>query len=468
LGLVVVVVVGFLLDGRVRGPGDRALAEDVARGMAGDGIQTHQIELVPTPESSPRILHSVRRLEDSPHTARLESEFVETAAGSPVTAACVATLAAQVQTVVERESLDLLHAIGAGLAGRVALALQEQSGLPYCVTPRAMDLAATGAMHEETRAVLRAARHVVLFDEAWGPAVEAAFPARAGETPLRSRILRRGVDLELFKPVPRQERRGAAARLANRRELASRLQDIDWDRGCIVLCVQDAADSEGFANFLFALPELMRQQLQLQVLVVSVGAAAAAVDQLRAALAAGRPEGLQNVLQTSERYQPLLDHLERLHAEGRTESWWTSAARLEPERRVRYTGELSRTEFANLVALADVVVVPGAHPLGNAHVLREALACGVPAVAHAGAGTGALAQLVADEISPEIASLCVLRDGASAVAELEEKLGRFVRLRPELGERLRALAVRKFDGRQTAADLRRLYAVPARAAAARS
>jgi hypothetical protein len=52
------------------------------------------------------------------------------------------------------------------------------------------------------------------------------------------------------------------------------------------------------------------------------------------------------------------------------------------------------------------------------------------------------------------------------VREIEEKLGRMVRLRPELGERLRALAVRKFDGRQTAADLRRLYgerAVAARA-----
>jgi glycosyltransferase involved in cell wall biosynthesis len=379
----------------------------------------------------------------------------------------VARLAEQVHQLVEAQSIGLLHAIGTGLAGRVARAVQDRAGLPYCVTPHAADLTGGPEARDEARAVLRAARHVVLFEESWGPAVEAAFPARAGEAPLRWRILRRGVDLELFKPVPRQERRNAAARLAVRPELAQRLQGIDWERGCVALCVQHRADAEGFATFLFALPELMRQQLQLQVLVVSIGEAPAAVDQLRAALAAGRPEGLQAVLQTSERYQPLLDHLERLHAEGRTASWWKSAARLEPERRVRYTGELSRDEFAHLVALADVVVLPSMHPWGGAHVPREALACGVPAVAAKQGGTAGLAQLLADEISPEIAALCILRDDAPAVLEMEEKLGRFIRLRPELGERLRALAVRKFDGRQTAADLRRLYGLPGRATVAR-
>jgi hypothetical protein len=245
LGLVVVVVVGFLIDGRVRGPGDRALAEDVARGMAGDGIQTHQIELVPTPAGSPRILHSVRSLDEQRHAPREDDSAASgDAVPGRVDDACVARLAEQVHQLVEAQSIGLLHAIGTGLAGRVARAVQDRAGLPYCVTPHAADLTGGPEARDEARAVLRAARHVVLFEESWGPAVEAAFPARAGEAPLRWRILRRGVDLELFKPVPRQERRNAAARLAVRPELAQRLQGIDWERGCVALCVQHRADAE--------------------------------------------------------------------------------------------------------------------------------------------------------------------------------------------------------------------------------
>jgi glycosyltransferase involved in cell wall biosynthesis len=256
--------------------------------------------------------------------------------------------------------------------------------------------------------------------------------------------------------------------LAARPELAARLADIDWARACIVLCVQHPGETEGFGGFLFSVPELLRQQPLLQVLVLSRGPLPAAIDRLRAALAAGKPELLQGVLQESERYQPLLGHLEQLHMEKRTEAWWRNAARIEPERRLRFLDALTRPEFARLVALADLVVLPGTRPRPTSHLPYEALAAGVPTVASAHSGMGPVAQLLADHISAEIASLCLLRDDAPAVGEIEEKVGRFVRLRPELGERLRALAVRKFDIRQTATDLSRLYAEPTRATVARA
>jgi glycosyltransferase involved in cell wall biosynthesis len=468
LGLVVVaVVVGFLVDGRVRGPGDRALAEDAARGMASDGIQTHLFELVPTPTRSPRILHSIR---GSHGWLRHDADVQRTEPAAWLDAepgeACLAALAEQLSATVQRQTIGTLHAVGLGLAGRVARLVQARLGTPYCVTPRAADVAVGDAVEAAYRRdVLRGAQHVVLFDESVRTAMEAAFPVRAGESPLRWRILRRGVDLELFKPVPRPERGSAAVELGTRPELATRLAGLDWKRACVVLCLQHAGETEGFGQFLFAMPELLRQQAMLQAIVVSIGDVPPAVDRLRAALAAARPEALQGILQESELYQPLLDHLERLHLEGRTEAWWRHAARIEPERRVRYVGEVTREEFARLVAVSDLVVVPGVRPRPASHVPVEALAAGVPVVASAHAGMSGLSQLVAEGISAEIASLCVLRDDMPAVSELEEKLGRFVRLRPELGERLRALAVRKFDGRQTAADLRRLYGEPARTAA---
>jgi glycosyltransferase involved in cell wall biosynthesis len=469
--VVVVVVVGVLLDGRVRGPGDRALAEDVARGMASGGIQTHLIELVPSPGRSPRLLHSVRL----PHTWLRRAAPSRPAAAAAVLDAEVADatldkLAERVAQLVDHEGIGHLHAIGCSLAGRVARLVQRRTGTHFCVTPRGRDLRTKDdTVRSRVRDVLHAARHVVLFDESWLHAMEAAFPARAGESPLRLRVLRRGVDLELFKLVPRQERGSAAARLGTDSPLGARLQGIEWERACVMLCVRYGGDAEGFAQFLFAIPDLLRQQPHLQVIVVQAGESPVAVDRLRAAFAAGQPDLLAGVLQDSELYQPLLDHLGRLHDQGRSRAWWETAARLEPERRVRDAGEVSREDFARLLPLADLVVLPGLNLRCTSQLPYEALAAGVLTVARAHAGMETYARLIREEISGEIAALCTLRDDAPTVWELEDTLGRFARLRPELGDRLRALAVRKFDARQTALDLLRLHAEPAaRAAVARA
>jgi glycosyltransferase involved in cell wall biosynthesis len=225
----------------------------------------------------------------------------------------------------------------------------------------------------------------------------------------------------------------------------------------VILGIQHEGDNDGFEHLLFALPEVLRAQPALVTLVVSFGTPGAGIDPLRAALAARSAETLHAVLQTNELYQPLLDHLDRMYAEGRADSWWVHAGRLEPERRVRFLGEVARDEFAVLLALADFVVLPGTDPRRSAHVAYEALAGGVLPLVRETAAAAHVARTIAEEISGEIASLCALRAEVPAVQEIEAKLSRVVRLRPELGERLRALAVRKYDARQTAADLRRLY-----------
>jgi len=459
LGRVVVNMVGFVLDGRLRGPGSRALIDDVARGLAIDGVQTHRIELFPSTNGGRRIAHSVHRSE---HWVRRDAPRQPEPAPAAwldvePSADCLGLLAGDVCRTVESEGIEFLHAIGLGVAGRIACLVHERTGLPYCVTPRWADFAAGDAGRDELEVVLREARHVVLFDEDMRRCVEAAFSGRAGDSPLRLRLLRRGVDLEAFKPLPRPERRSAAARLAHRPDLASRLQGVEWERACVVVCIQHDGDTDGFEQLLFALPEVLRRQPNLVALVAAMAEPAPAVDQLRAAFAARSPEALHAVLQGNELYQPLVDHLDLLQAEGRTDAWWQEAARLEPERRVRFLGDVGREEFATLLPLADFVVLPGVDPRRSTHIAFEALAGGVLPLVRESTAAAAVARLIAEEISAEIASLCVLRADVPAVREIEDKLGRMVRLRPELGERLRALAVRKFDGRQTAADLRRLY-----------
>jgi len=467
LGLVVVVMVGFLLDGRERGPGARALAEDVARGLAYDGIQTHRFELVPTPVSSPRLLHSVRRA-DAWMPMDATSDFTPASATVPddeIPDAAIESLASAVARASERAGIGVLHAFDTGLAGRVARSVRSRAGIPYCITPRARDL---GGATETSRAILRGARHVILFDETAATAFAAAYAPQANETPLRPRTVRRGVDLDWIRPTARPDRARVATRLAARPDLGSRLQGVDWMRACVVLVLHSGAEHDGIESLLFALPEVLRQQAALQVVVITTGETSDHLDRLRAALASGRSERLHEVLLADERFQPLLDHLEHVQVQGRAGAWWSNAARLEPERRVRFTGPVSREEFALLLGLADFLVLPGQAERPSSHALVEALASGVLGVGAAPAGAGAAARLIAEEISGEIGSLCVLHDDAPAVREIEAKLGRLVRLRPEVADRLRALAVRKFDGRQTAADLRRLYGEATRVAVSRS
>ncbi len=235
----------------------------------------------------------------------------------------------------------------------------------------------------------------------------------------------------------------------------------------MILAVEPRGDRHGFEQFLFAVPELLRQQPALQVIVVGHGEHPV-TDGLRAALTAGRPELLHDVVKTSELCQPLVDHLERLHQEGRAEAWWSTASRLEPERRVRYVGWVSRPEFTTLLRLSDLFVLPGITVRPPSQMFFESLACGVLPLASELSGIGSIVRRIGEEISAEIASLCLLRIGVQPVREIEEKIGRIVRLRPELADRLRTLAEKSYDGARVAHELRSVYEQqPPRAAIAR-
>jgi glycosyltransferase involved in cell wall biosynthesis len=468
-------MVGFVLDDREGGPAAHAFAEDVAQLLAREGQPTHLFRLVPTPVHAPRLLHSLcsdgrpaAKLDRSAAETRpLQTSRNETPRLEPhELSACCEALAEQLVREAGRHGVRVLHAIGLDLPAAVARLVHRAKGLPYFLTPSAADLSRDEPQFaNRARAALLAAREVVLFDEETPHELQERFDL--GSEALRLRILPSGTDLATFKPLPRRERPRQAERLGGRAELRARLEGIDWTRSFVVLAVEPRGDRHGFERFLFALPELIRQQPQLQVVVVGEGGDPL-TDGLRAALAGGRAELLHGVLSSSELCQPLVDHLGRLQREGRTESWWAAAARLEPERRVRFLGWVSRQEFAALLGMSDLFVLPASGLRPPSRMFHEALACGVLPVAGESSGIGAVARRIGEEISAEIASLCVLRNDAQPVREIEEKIGRIVRLRPELSERLRGLAEEAHDGRRLAAELRRLYALPAPAAAARA
>jgi glycosyltransferase involved in cell wall biosynthesis len=447
-------MVGLILDGRECGFAAHAFAEDLARFLARHDQPTHLFLLVPTPVQAPRLLHMVRRA-DRP-AARVESgalgHHVSLRLDEEATAIAADALAEQLARQIGLHRLTALHALGLDLAGRVAHAAHLRTGIPYFVTPRNGDLSRSDSrFRESAAAVVHKAHRVIAFDSIAPKLLQAHLRTE----PQRQSVIPRAVDLDTFRPLPRTKRPQRADMLLGRRDLQPRLEGIDWLRGFIVLAVESRRDRHGFERFLFAIPEMLRQQPALQVIVV--GAGDPVTDGLRAALAAGRAELLHDVVSTSELCQPLVDHLEWLHREHRAEAWWQAAARLEPERRVRFAGPVSRAEFVALLRSADLLVLPGDVPRPPSQMLFEAMACGVLPIASETAGIACVAESVAENISMEIASLCVLRSEPSTVREIEDTVGRVARLRPDLTVPLRALAEARHDGERMAVALRQAY-----------
>ena len=363
-------------------------------------------------------------------------------------------LAAQLAPQVALHRLTALHAFGLDLAARVALRTHEQCGVPYFLTLRNSDLVSAAARRPDP-ALLERAQAILAFDNF----VPQLLHEHWGIRPERTQVLPRGVDLETFRPLARRSRPKLAGMFLGRRELQSRLDGVDWMQRFVVLVVESRGDRHGFERFLFATPEILRLQPALQIVVV--GGGDPVTDGLRAALAAGRAELLHDIVATSELCQPLVDHLERLHREQRAEAWWQAAARLEPERRVRFAGRVTRAEFVALLRLADLLVLPGTKPRLPSQMLFEALACGVLPMASEAAGIEAVATPLAATVSGEIAALCALRNDAPPVRELEERVGRVSRLRPDLATALRNLAASAYDGARAAAALRLAYGAAA-------
>jgi glycosyltransferase involved in cell wall biosynthesis len=338
----------------------------------------------------------------------------------------------------------------------VADRLHKKLHIPYFVTPRGSDLSRDEVLYQtRARVALLNANQIIAFDEETHLRLRSRFDLPA--SPEKTQVLRRGIDLNAWYPLPRHERFAVAGDRLARPEVAAPLDSVQWDRSFVMLAVEPRGDRHGFEQFLFATPEILRLQPQLQIIVVGNGEQRRLTDGLRAAMTAGRPELLHDIVKTSELCQPLVDHLERLHQEGRADAWWKSAARIEPERRVRFLGPLSRLEFTTLLPMSDLLVIPGSKVRPPSQMFYESLACGVLPMASELAGIRPIAERIGERISHEIAALCVLRTGVQPVREMEEKLGRVVRLRPDLRQRLRSLAEEEFDGHQVAVNLRRIY-----------
>ena len=135
---------------------------------------------------------------------------------------------------------------------------------------------------------------------------------------------------------------------------------------------------------------------------------------------------------------------------------------------MRNVGWVGRPEFTALLRLSDLFVLPGITVRPPSQMFYEAMACGVLPLASELSGISTVARRIGEDISAEIAALCVLRIGVQPVREIEEKIGRIVRLRPDLSDRLRALAEAAYDGARVAHQLRSVYEQPPpRAAVAR-
>ena len=123
--------------------------------------------------------------------------------------------------------------------------------------------------------------------------------------------------------------------------------------------------------------------------------------------------------------------------------------------RVLFTGALEHRHLAHLFALADVAVTPSTFPEAFGMVAAEAAACGAPPLVARHSGLAEVAEGLEAEYPPELRHLASFENGDAG--ELAERIDEILRLRPEEHARLREAARRaalaRWSFEHIAADL---------------
>jgi glycosyltransferase involved in cell wall biosynthesis len=139
----------------------------------------------------------------------------------------------------------------------------------------------------------------------------------------------------------------------------------------------------------------------------------------------------------------LVEALRRTPARCVMVGWGDIRDELEPDAadlRVLFTGPMEHRHLAYLYALADVAVTPSTFPEAFGMVAAEAAACGAPPLVARHSGLAEIAEGLEAEYPPDLRHLTSFENGN--VAELAERLDALLRLSPEDHRRLRDAARR--------------------------
>ncbi len=223
--------------------------------------------------------------------------------------------------------------------------------------------------------------------------------------------------------------------------------------GRLVLYVGKLIASKGVELLLAALPLVAEEVPDVRLAVVGFGTFREGLELLVRALDAGDFElaaalaGAGRALEGGERGElpQLAAFLAALDEDGRR--GYAGAAR-GLAGRVAWFGRIEHDLLVNVVAAADVQVVPSTFPEAYGMVAAEAAACGVPPVCAHHSGLAEVTDQLSEALTPADAALLGFEAGDAAVRELAHRLVELLgddARRAAVGARVATVAAARFS-----------------------
>jgi glycosyltransferase involved in cell wall biosynthesis len=267
------------------------------------------------------------------------------------------------------------------------------------------------------------------------------------DLPARTRLGPPGVDIEEFTPrAPAAARAGLAAlieRLAaepaqaggssfarDGAAAASALVTLEPDGDRLVVFVGKLIGSKGVELLLAAWPLVLAQVPEARLIIVGFGGFREGLERLVSDLAAGDLEAAAATRGENGDELPLLTAFIDGLAPDRADSYRKSAARLPG--RIAWAGRLEHSELADLLPIADAMVVPSTFPEAFGMVAAEAAACGALPVVARHSGLGEVAQTLAGAVPAEAGPWLSFALGPDAVGDLAAAVAGWLQAPDEL------------------------------------
>jgi glycosyltransferase involved in cell wall biosynthesis len=328
-----------------------------------------------------------------------------------------------------------------GLAGRVPYAVKiHGSALEYTVRPQPERFLAY--MLEGLRGasgVLVGSRHTAesLWEVAGDP-----------DLPSRTRLGPPGVDVEAFRPRPADEAAVALAGLADRLEAgdaagwggeagaSDALRAFDPREHQIVGYVGKLIVSKGVDLLLAAWPLVCAQLPHARLLVVGFGGYRDGLAAIVEALGRGDLDALRGIARRGRTLEGgpagelryLAAFLDGLDDAARER--YGAAARVAAER-IRFTGRLEHTDLPAALPAFAAQVVPSTFPEAFGMVAAEAACCGALPLSANHSGLAEVTSVLTGAVDSELRPLLAFDRGEQAVAQIADRLVRWLALPSE-------------------------------------
>ena len=264
--------------------------------------------------------------------------------------------------------------------------------------------------------------------------------------PDKTRLGPPGVDIEVFRPRPREEAEAAV------RRLAAKLEETDGgsfgrDAGEAAAALEWFADApagrvffvgkflvnKGVDLLLAAWPLVVRDHPEARLLLTGFGAFREGMERLWGTLTGGDLDAAREVAAAGRALEDagetgslrLLAEFLAAPPDGYAEAGRAAAGSM------RVSGRLEHAEVAVLSPAADALVMPSTFPEAFGMVAAEAAAAGALPVSAAHSGMAEVSAALASVVSPRIARLLSFPHEDDPVRGIAERLSAWLALAPE-------------------------------------